>query len=94
MKATRRLNRLTGIHHEVIVIHRGATGSTSGFDLWRDLSEPQPLRTGTSPHRAKIGHDIMTVIDERVSSATRSALARDIFGHVIDGELTGAKSGA
>jgi acyl-CoA reductase-like NAD-dependent aldehyde dehydrogenase len=36
----------------------------------------------------------MTVIDERVSSATRSALARDIFGHVIDGELTGAKSGA
>jgi acyl-CoA reductase-like NAD-dependent aldehyde dehydrogenase len=36
----------------------------------------------------------MTVIDERVSSATRTAIERELFGHVIDGERIAASSGA
>ena len=33
----------------------------------------------------------MTVIDERVSPATRTAIERDVFGHVIDGERVAAE---
>ena len=40
------------------------------------------------------GHDIMNVIDERVSSATRTAIERELFGHVIDGERIAASNGA
>ncbi len=36
----------------------------------------------------------MTVIDLRVSPATRTAIERDVFGHVIEGELVGAGDGA
>ena len=28
----------------------------------------------------------MTVIDERISPATRAVIEKDIFGHVIDGD--------
>jgi acyl-CoA reductase-like NAD-dependent aldehyde dehydrogenase len=36
----------------------------------------------------------MTVIDQEISPATRAALDRDVFGHVIDGEGVGAANGA
>jgi aldehyde dehydrogenase (NAD+) len=36
----------------------------------------------------------MTVIDERVSAATRTAIERGTFGHVIDGERVDAADGA
>ena len=36
----------------------------------------------------------MTVIDDRISPATRTAIERDVFGHVIDGEQVAASNGA
>jgi phenylacetaldehyde dehydrogenase len=40
-----------------------------------------------------MGHDTMTVIDERISPATRAAIEKDLFGHVIDGERAESAAG-